>query len=110
MFIIMAYIPGAVKRAGRIFLHAIIRFPGPPPMQTTDRISFTLTASQILAGLSFIVLALSVLVQANPATRLPGRDNGFYLYIGEQIVHGKLPYRDAWESKPPAIFYLNALA
>ena len=51
-----------------------------------------------------------MLVQANPGTRIPGRDYGFYAYIGNQILHGKLPYRDAWESKPPAIFYLNALA
>ncbi|HEY2982019.1 MAG TPA: hypothetical protein VGJ22_12620, partial [Anaerolineales bacterium] len=79
-------------------------------MQTDERISSAVTSSRILLGLLSILLALSVLVQANPATRLPGRDNGFYLYIGEEIVHGKLPYRDAWESKPPAIFYLNALA
>jgi 4-amino-4-deoxy-L-arabinose transferase-like glycosyltransferase len=49
------------------------------------------------------------LVQANAATRSLGRDQGFYVYIGNEIVHGRLPYADAWESKPPAIFYLNAL-
>jgi hypothetical protein len=68
------------------------------------------TASKILLGLLFVLLALSVLTQANPGTRLPARDYGFYVYTGEQILHGKLPYRDAWESKPPAIFYVNALA
>jgi len=52
---------------------------------------------------------LMVLAQANPGSKLPRRDYGFYVYIGEQILHGKLPYRDAWESKPPAIFYLNAV-
>lgn len=57
-----------------------------------------------------IVMGLIVLVQSNPGTRLPGRDYGFYAYIGDQILHGRLPYRDAWESKPPAIFYLNSLA
>jgi len=55
-------------------------------------------------------LALTVLAQANPGTELPKRDYGFYVYIGEQIIHGKLPYIDAWDSKPPAIFYLNAAA
>ena len=73
---------------------------------SATRISLT----QLLLALVFVLLALIVLAQANPGTRLPGRDYGFYAYIGDQILHGKLPYRDAWESKPPAIFYLNALA
>jgi hypothetical protein len=51
-----------------------------------------------------------VLLQALPATNLPSRDGGVYSYIGSQIVRGKLPYVDAWESKPPGIFYLNAVA
>ncbi len=57
----------------------------------------------------FFLLALTVLVQANAGTRTLGRDQGFYVYIGSEIVHGRLPYADAWEGKPPAIFYLNAL-
>jgi hypothetical protein len=65
-----------------------------------------------LFGLGFaliLLFALIVLVQANAGTRSLGRDQGFYVYIGNEIVHGRLPYADAWESKPPAIFYLNAL-
>ncbi|MCE9647083.1 MAG: glycosyltransferase family 39 protein [Chloroflexi bacterium] len=65
--------------------------------------------SQILLYGLFALLTLTVLVQSNPGTRLPSRDYGFYIYIGDQITHGRLPYRDAWESKPPAIFYLNAV-
>jgi hypothetical protein len=57
-----------------------------------------------------LVLTLIVLVQSNPGKKTPARDYGFYVYIGDQILQGKLPYRDAWESKPPAIFYLNAFA
>jgi len=64
----------------------------------------------ILFGVLFAILALIVLTQANPGTNLPNRDYGFYAYIGKLIVKGKLPYRDVWESKPPAIFYLNAFA
>jgi hypothetical protein len=66
--------------------------------------------SHILSAVFLLILALTVLVQANPGTYLPGRDYGAYAYIGDQILHGKFPYRDAWESKPPAIFYLNAIA
>jgi hypothetical protein len=64
---------------------------------------------KILLSALVVLLALTVLARANPATRLPARDNGWYLYIGEQITHGKLPYKDAWENKPPAIFYTNAV-
>jgi hypothetical protein len=69
-------------------------------------------ASVFRRGLELILillLALTVLVQANAGTRPLGRDQGFYVYIGNEIVHGRLPYADAWEDKPPAIFYLNAL-
>jgi len=54
--------------------------------------------------------ALIVLTQTNPGTVIPNRDYGFYSYIGLQVLRGKLPYQDVWESKPPAIFYLNAAA
>lgn len=59
---------------------------------------------------TFAILALTILTQANPGTELPNRDYGFYAYIGKQVVKGQLPYQDVWESKPPAIFYLNAIA
>ncbi len=43
------------------------------------------------------------------AVRLPslvqpmGADQGLYAYVGERVLHGGLPYRDAWDQKPPAI-------
>jgi len=40
---------------------------------------------------------------------LPSRDAGVYLYIGEHILRGAMPYRDIWDHKPPGIYYLNAL-
>ncbi len=69
-----------------------------------DSITYLLIAALL------IQLALMALEQGNPGTRLPRRDSGAFLYIGDQILHGKLPYRDAWDSKPPAIFYLDAAA
>src|SRR6187399_2457518 len=62
----------------------------------------------LLIAIAFLTLA--VLAQANPGTELPTRDYGIFVYIGEQITHGKLPYRDMWDNKPPGIFYLNAVA
>ena len=69
-----------------------------------------LSIQTITLTILFAVLALIILTQANPGTELPNRDYGFYAYIGKQIVKDQLPYRDVWESKPPAIFYLNAFA
>lgn len=64
----------------------------------------------ILFVVLFATLVLIVLTQANPGTELPNRDYGFYIYIGKLIAKGQMPYLDAWDSKPPAIFYLNAFA
>ncbi len=38
------------------------------------------------------------------------RDEGFYATIGNEILHGGIPYRDAIDLKPPGVFYLYALA
>src|SRR6185503_7218099 len=38
------------------------------------------------------------------------RDYGSYIYMAKQIIQGKLLYKDVWDSKPPAIFYINVLA
>lgn len=56
----------------------------------------------------FFLTAL-VLDLANPFFDKPSRDGGFFLYAGQQILDGKIPYRDFWDSKGPAIFYINAL-
>jgi len=39
----------------------------------------------------------------------PGHDSGIFLYHGQRILEGDLPYRDIWDHKPPMIFYINAL-
>lgn len=56
----------------------------------------------------FLLTALA-LDLANPHFDKPARDGGFFLYAGGQILEGKLPYRDFWDSKGPGIFYINAL-
>lgn len=63
----------------------------------------------ILALLLLTFLTAIVLEQAIPLYSVPDRDNGIYLYLGKTILDGKLPYVDAWEQKPPLIFYINAL-
>lgn len=67
---------------------------------------------QIRLALPYVFLFLLtafVLNLANPAFDIPARDGGFFLYAGQQIVDGKIPYQDFWDSKGPGIFYVNAL-
>jgi hypothetical protein len=49
-----------------------------------------------------IVLRLPSLVQPM------GADQALYAYVGDRIAAGGLPYRDAWDQKPPAIHFLYA--
>jgi hypothetical protein len=39
-----------------------------------------------------------------------GRDQGIYAMVGKTVLEGGMPYRDAWDFKPPGIFLLYAAA
>jgi len=58
-----------------------------------------------------IVLAISMILlsASNPKTNPPGRDGGFFLYVGKAIDSGAKLYIDIWDSKGPMIFWINAL-
>jgi hypothetical protein len=63
----------------------------------------------LLIFLVLLLAVLSVLGQANPFTTRLGRDSGMYAYIGSHVLHGDTPYVAAWDHKPPAIFFIDAL-
>ncbi len=56
----------------------------------------------LVLGLALLALRLPSLVQPM------GADQALYAYVGEQVRAGGLPYRDAWDQKPPAIHFLYA--
>jgi 4-amino-4-deoxy-L-arabinose transferase-like glycosyltransferase len=57
----------------------------------------------------FLALAAALLLIRLPSLVQPmGADQSLYAYVGEQIRAGGLPYRDAWDQKPPAIHFLYA--
>jgi hypothetical protein len=37
------------------------------------------------------------------------RDSGVFLYVGQQVLAGHIPYADAWDHKGPIIYYVDAL-
>jgi hypothetical protein len=68
-------------------------------------------ASLRLSGLpAWVWILLGVLFFLRlPAIVQPlGPDQGIYAYVGEQILDGGLPYRDAWDQKPPGLHFAYA--
>ena len=56
------------------------------------------------------LLLLPVLAYGAMSLRWPfSWDHGIFAWIAETIVHGGLPYRDAWDVKGPLTFYSFAL-
>lgn len=51
-----------------------------------------------------------ILIRINLVNIPLDRDEGAFGYIGQVILDNGLPYRDAFDHKPPVVFYLNALA
>jgi hypothetical protein len=62
--------------------------------------------SAILLGM---LVGMVLLPNAPTYEENPTRDSGVFLYIGQQIVNGQMPYVDIWDHKPPMIYYINAL-
>ncbi|MEO7406031.1 MAG: hypothetical protein ABIZ92_03405 [Vicinamibacterales bacterium] len=57
----------------------------------------------------FLALACVLLIVRLPSLVQPmGADQGLYAYVGDRIRAGDMPYRDAWDQKPPAIHYTYA--
>ncbi len=68
------------------------------------RMSWVLPASYLL------LLIVLVSLQFAPFIAEQRRDSGIYAYTGKIIHDGGLPYLDAWDNKPPGIYFINALA
>lgn len=69
----------------------------PPP---TEHISRSWAWTLIL----LVLLGLRLPSLARPA----GGDQSLYTYEGQRVGHGGVPYRDAWDQKPPGIMFVYA--
>lgn len=63
-----------------------------------------------LALLVILGLIFFVQVGVSPGVSSMSTDSGVFAYCGQQILNGSLLYQDCWDNKPPAIYYLNAIA
>ena len=61
---------------------------------------------QWVAVAVFVLLAL--LVKAPQFVTPMGQDQGLYNAVADEILRGGVPYRDAWDPKPPGVFYTHA--
>ena len=58
----------------------------------------------------FAALAVALLIVRLPSVVQPaGGDQGIYAYIGQSILKGEVPYRDAWDQKPPGVHLTYAV-
>ncbi len=61
--------------------------------------------------LLLVLLLVVVCLIALPVLTYPlGRDQGEFATIGRGILNGRTPYTELWNPKPPAVFYVYALA
>ncbi|GFE62128.1 glycosyltransferase family 39 protein [Geobacter sp. AOG2] len=58
--------------------------------------------------LLMMIVALSLIVRLRFLAEPFDCDEGWYAYMGQEILRGSLPYRDLPEMKPPGGFYLYA--
>ena len=65
-------------------------------------------SSLVILGLIFINFIIQIGV--NPSYKSMSTDSGTFAYCGQIIRTGGLMYRDCWDNKPPAVYYLNAFA
>jgi hypothetical protein len=72
------------------------------------------TRKEITVSILWIIFigALTFLLNLYWNPRFVGMkpDSSLFAYGGKMITEGKLLYRDFWDHKPPAIFYVDALA
>lgn len=64
--------------------------------ESRSRVIFT----ALVAGL--LLLRVPSLVQP------PGGDQSLYVYSGQRVLEGGVPYEATWDQKPPAIFFVYA--
>ena len=58
----------------------------------------------------FPVLFVALVFARVPSIVQPaGGDQGLYAYVGQAMARGDVPYRDAWDQKPPAVHATYAL-
>ena len=63
-----------------------------------------------LACLAILLVTLILQLTHTPRFEEMGADSGLFAYYGQQILAGRVLYKDLWDEKPPGVYYVDALA
>jgi hypothetical protein len=63
----------------------------------------------LLVLIQSIFISLAFLTFSPASIPTPHRDSGIFLFIGSQILKGKVLYRQTWDNKQPLLYVLNAI-
>lgn len=74
----------------------------------TSRLIREFCPSRWVWGLLILTFLASLVF--SPAVLFLNSDEAAYIYFGQVVQQGGVPYRDVWDHKPPVTFYLSALA
>jgi hypothetical protein len=83
------------------------RSSAPPSTPDATQKATATLADRALTGLCVAAIAFLLL---QLVTFGHGRDQGIYAMVARAVLDGGMPYRDAWDFKPPGIFLIYALA
>ena len=59
--------------------------------------------TRLLRGVFWALFAACVALRVPSLQQPAGADQALYGYVGQRILHGEVPYRDAWDQKPPGV-------
>ena len=59
--------------------------------------------TRLARGIFWALFAALVALRIPSLQQPAGADQSLYAYVGQRILHGELPYRDAWDQKPPGV-------
>ena len=60
--------------------------------------------------IAMVLMVLILQIPWSPGQNQLGADSGFFAYVGRQLLDGERLYVDIFDTKTPAIYYINSLA
>ena len=76
--------------------------------ESAQNVNSKSTLGSVLILALCAALSLMLISNGNPYYTEPGRDSGFFMFAGREMLKGKQLYTQIWDSKGPLIFFINA--
>lgn len=78
--------------------------------RTAGNRTFQAAAARLVVPALLVFLTFLVLLPSAPHLQpVPDTDSSVFLYTGQRVLEGGVPYRDVWDHKGPLIYYIDAL-